>query len=78
MAERHLKKCSKYLAIKETQMKATLRFCLSPVKMVNIKNTDESFFYGKDMGLGEFSCIAGGSANLYSCFGNQYGSFSEN
>jgi hypothetical protein len=33
---------------------------------------------GKDVEQGERSSIAGGSANLYKHFGNQYGSFSEN
>ena len=33
---------------------------------------------GKNVGQGEQSSTAGGSANVYSHFVNQYGSFSEN
>ena len=33
---------------------------------------------GKAVKKGEHSSIAGGSANLYNHFGNQFGGFSEN
>jgi hypothetical protein len=34
----HMKKCSPYLAIKELQMKTTLRFYLTPIRIASIKN----------------------------------------
>jgi hypothetical protein len=42
MAQKHLKKCSASLIIREMQIKTTLRFHLTPVRMVKIKNLGDS------------------------------------
>jgi hypothetical protein len=42
MAEKHLNKCSTSLVIREMQIKATLRFNLTPVRMIKIKNSGEN------------------------------------
>jgi hypothetical protein len=42
MAEKHLKICSTSLIIMEMQIKATLRFHLTPVRMAKIKNSGDS------------------------------------
>jgi hypothetical protein len=42
MAENHLKKCSTCLAIREMQIKTTLRFHLTPVRMAKTKNSGDS------------------------------------
>jgi hypothetical protein len=42
MPEKHLKKCSTSLIIREIQIKITLRFYFTPVRMDKIKNSGES------------------------------------
>jgi hypothetical protein len=42
MAEKHLKKCSASLIIREMQTKTTLRFHLTQVRMAKIKNSGDS------------------------------------
>jgi hypothetical protein len=42
IAKKHTKKCSTSLAIKEMQMKITLRFHLTPVRIAIIKNTNNN------------------------------------
>ena len=48
IAEKHLKKCSKSLVIREMQIKTILRFYFLPVRMAKIK-TQVAAHVGKDV-----------------------------
>jgi hypothetical protein len=45
MAQKHLKKCSTFLVIREMQIKTTLRFHLTPHRMAKIKNSGDSRYW---------------------------------
>jgi hypothetical protein len=45
LAEKHMEKCLPSLAIKEMQIKTTLRFHLNPVRIAIIKNTINNRFW---------------------------------
>ena len=76
MAEKHLKKCSTCLDIREVQIKTILRFLLAPVRMARSKTQVTAA--GEDVEKEEHTSIAGGIASWYNHSGNQFGGSSEN
>jgi hypothetical protein len=64
MAGKHLETCSTSLIIRETQIKRTLRFHLTPVKRAKIKISGDRRCFEVVL-KEEHSSIAGGIASLY-------------
>jgi hypothetical protein len=64
MVKKHLKKCSTSSVIREMQIKTTLRFYLTPVIMVKIKNSGDNRCW-KGYGVRERPFIVGGIASWY-------------
>jgi hypothetical protein len=61
MAEKHLKKCSTSLIIREMQIKTTLRFHLTPVRTAKFENSDDSSCW---KGCGERGWIVEGTVTV--------------
>jgi hypothetical protein len=74
MAKKHMKNYSLSLAIKEMQIKTTLRFHLTPVKIAIIK-TPPTTGVGKDVGKKEPLYTAGGNARWCNHSGKKFGDF---
>ena len=77
MANRHMKRCSASLIIKEMQIKITVRYLLTLVRMATIKNIRNNSV-GKNMEKREPLCTADGNINWYRYYGKQYGDSSKN
>ena len=69
MPENHLRRFSTSLSIIEKQIKMTLGFHITPVRMTKIR-TKAAIHVEEDLEQGKHSSIAGESASLYSDFGN--------
>ena len=75
-ANKHMNKCSASLATREIQIKTTIRYHLTAVRMVKIKKTGTTNV-GEDVEKGEPSCTVGGNVNWRSHSGKLCGGSSK-
>ena len=62
MANKHMKRCSTLLIIREMQIKTTMRYHLTLVRMAIIKSV-QTINAGEGVKKREHSCIIGGNVN---------------
>ena len=62
MANKHMKRCSTSLIIREMQIKTTMRYRVTPFRMVIIKSL-QTINAGEGVEKRECSCTVGGNVN---------------
>ena len=76
-ANRYMKRCSISLIIREIQIKTTMRYHLTPLRMAIIKKRTQTANVGEYVEKREPLHTADGNVNWYGHCGKQYGGFSK-